>query len=108
MGDIRVLLSFLALGVAILAVVAVQYAPPHFVARTTGHAIGQFVHQDEDGPPAWLVSVRLNEGGTISLAMPKNQQFRTDLAMNIDVYEHGFGPITWKSYRFKGYADAVK
>jgi hypothetical protein len=105
-GDIRVVLAFLALGVAIAGVLALLLSPPRFVAHATGHAVGQFVDQGEASPPTWIVSVRLDTRGTASVIMPKSQPYRPDVAMKIDVYEQGFGPIKWASYRFKGYADA--
>ena len=38
--------------------------------------------------------------------MPKSHPYRTDAAIKLDVYEQGFGPIKWTSYRFTGYAEA--
>jgi hypothetical protein len=105
-GDIRVVLAFLALGVAIAAVIAVLFSPPRLVAHATGYAVGQFADQGETGPPTWLVSVRLDNGGTVSIQMPKDQTYRADIALKIDVYEQGFGPMRLTTYRFNGYADA--
>jgi len=105
-GDIRVALAVVALGVMIAGILAVLLSPPRFVAHLTGYAVGQFADQGDTGPPTWRVSVRLDNGGTVSVRMPTDQAYRTDVPVKIDAYEQGLGPITWTSYRFREYADA--
>ena len=105
-GDIRVVLAFLGLGVVVAAIMGALLSPLRFVAHSTGHLVGQFSHQGYTGPPDWIISVRLDNGGTVSLVMPKNETYRPDVGVKVDVYEQGFGPIKWNSYRFRGYIDA--
>jgi hypothetical protein len=101
----RTLAIGLVVGIVAILVILVPFSGPRFLVQATGRPVGEFSFQNYAGPPEWIVSVRLDNGDTISLAMPKDQKLRTDAAMKVDVYEQGYGPIKWNSYRFKGYAE---
>lgn len=102
----RILAIGLVVGIVAVLILLAPLSGPRFVAQATGRAVGEFSFQNYAGPPEWIVSVRLDNGDTISLTVPKDQQLRADVAMRIDVYQQGYGPIKWYSYRFKGYVDA--
>jgi hypothetical protein len=62
---------------------------------------------DFDAP--WRrVIVELDSGEKTDVEFPRDQEFRKDAAVKLDVYRKALGPLSIDFHKFAGYVDAVK
>ena len=91
--------------VAVLGAFALGSSPPRFRGFVFGRWVGEFITPSKTFPQTLLVTVKLENGGALSLTLPKGTMARPGGRMKIAIYERGFGPLHQEMAKFDSYVE---
>lgn len=89
---------------AILVVMAIA-PPPRFRDFVFGQSISEFIPPSKTSAPTPVVAVKLENGGVISVTLPRGVIARPGARMKVAIYEHGLGPLHQEIVKFDNYVD---
>ena len=82
------------------------------VGEAGGLAVEEHIPFENDGDFAdvsmHIVEVRLPDGETTGVMLPKGETFRPGAPMKIEHFRRAFGPVKFEWHTFAGYADEAK
>ncbi len=92
--------------------IGIAMSPARVIETVEGLAIEEHVPFENEGDfedvSMHIVEVRLPDGETTGIMLPKGETFRPGAPMKIEHFRRAFGPIKIDWHKFAGYADEMK
>jgi len=92
--------------------VGIAMSPARVIETVEGLAVEEHIPFEHEGDfeavSIHFVEVRLPNGETTGVTLPKNETYRPGAPMKIEHVRRAFGPVKIEWHKFAGYADAAK
>jgi hypothetical protein len=87
-------------------------SPASVIETVEGLAVEEHIPFENEGDfeevSMHIVEVRLPDGETTGVMLPKGETLRPGAPMKIEHFRRAFGPVKFEWHTFAGYADAAK